>query len=203
MGDTGFRLGIMGGTFDPIHSGHLMTAEAVRDALSLSEVLFIPSARPPHKRGRDVAPAMHRLMMTELATRSNPYFRTSSMELRREGPSYAVDTVAELQRRYGSAEIYFITGADAVNELATWFHAEELLTRCHFVAATRQGTELDADALAEHFGALGLGRIHRVATPALEISSTDIRRRIREGRSIRYLVPSEVEEYIEREGLYR
>ncbi len=198
------RLGIMGGTFDPIHMGHLATAEAVWDAFGLDEVIFIPSAHPPHKQERKIIDPMHRLRMTELAIRGNPHFRISDLELRREGPSYTLDTVTALQASFGKdAELYVITGADAMNELFSWYHVKELLGKCHFIAATRQGTELDTAALREHFGALGESHIHQLDTPALEISSTDIRRRLRRGRTIRYLVPPQVEEYIEKEGLYQ
>ena len=199
-----FRLGIMGGTFNPIHMGHLVTAEAVWDAFGLDEVLFIPAANPPHKEGQDIIAPAHRLKMTELAISSNPHFRLSDIELRRTGPSYALDTVDVLRDQFGeSTELYFITGADAMNELFTWYHVGELLGKCHFIAATRQGIELDKAALQEHFGELGERHIHQIVTPALEISSTDIRERLRQGRSVRYLVSAEVETYIVKEGLYQ
>ena len=199
------RLGIMGGTFDPIHMGHLIMAEAVRDEFGLDRVLFIPAAHPPHKQGRwDLAGAEHRYRMTELAVRSNPYFDISDMELHRKEPSYSVVTIDRLRESYGQdAEFYFITGADAINELFTWYHAEELLEKCCFIAANRQGTELDMELLRSHFGELAEKRIHQLVTPAVEISSTDIRQRIHRGRSINYRVPAAVEEYIDKEGLYR
>lgn len=204
MGEKKFRLGIMGGTFNPIHLGHLATAEAVWDAFGLDEVLFIPSAHPPHKQGQEIIAPEHRLRMTELAISSNPHFRLSDIELRRTGPSYAVDTVNALRESFGKdTELYFITGADAINELFSWHHVKELLGKCHFIAATRQGTELDAASLWEHFGDLGQKHIHPLATPALEISSTDLRERLRQGRSVRYLVPDEVGAYIMKEGLYQ
>ena len=198
------RIGIMGGTFDPIHLGHLLTAEAVRDAMGLHEILFIPASVPPHKRGREIAPPEHRLRMVILATASNPCFRTSDIELRRKGPSYTVDTIDALKAERGDgAEFYFITGADAINELDTWHDAGALLQKCHFVAATRQGTRLEKEALNLKFGTLGCERIHEVSTPELEISSTEIRRRVKRGASIRYMVPDAVTDYIEKEGLYR
>lgn len=204
MGTQKRRIGLMGGTFNPIHMGHLITAEAVWETFGLDEVLFIPSAHPPHKDEHGMIAPNHRLRMTELAIRGNPHFRISDIELRRQGPSYAVDTVRTLKEIYGDdAELYFITGADAVNDLSTWYHARELLGVCHFIAATRQGAELDMERLQAHFGELGKTHIHRLPTPALEISSTDIRERLLQGRSVRYLVPAVVEEYIGKEGLYR
>lgn len=197
------RIGIMGGTFDPIHAGHLITAECVRAALGLTTVLFIPAAQPPHKQGRVVTPAQHRYVMTQLAACSNPHFRVSDIELRRQGPSYTIDTVRELQQIYPADTVfYFIIGADAINELATWHEVDALLTLCHFVTATRQGSELNVTGLTARFGAAGMAHIHPVATPQLEISSTAIRERVRAGLSIRYLVPQAVREYIEKEGLY-
>lgn len=199
-----WQIGIMGGTFDPIHLGHLLTAEAVRDAMDLNEILFIPAAVPPHKRERRIASPVHRLRMTMLATATNPHFRVSDIELHRAGPSYTVDTVDALRKEWGGdASFYFITGADAINDLATWHDVHELLHKCHFVAARRQGTALARERLEEEFGALGREHIHEVPTPELEISSTEIRRRVRRGASIRYMVPDAVADYIYKEGLYR
>lgn len=198
------RIGIMGGTFDPIHTGHLLTAEAVRDALGLDEILFIPAALPPHKQGRELALPEHRLRMAVLATASNPHFRVSDIELHRKGPSYTVDTIDALRGERGRGTgFFFITGADAINDLATWHDVKTLLQGCHFVAATRQGTALARGELDREFGDLGHEHIHEVVTPELEISSTDIRQRVREGRSIRYMVPDAVAEYIYKEGLYQ
>ena len=199
------KIGLMGGTFDPVHHGHLLMAEAVREEYGLDKVLFIPAAQPPHKQGRKVAPAYVRLLMTEMAVCDNPYFEVSQIELQRRGPSYSVDTLRELQRLHGSAvQFYFITGADAINEVGTWHEAGELLHLCHFIAATRQGCALDLPRLRRDLGeAVVAERIHGLATPELEISSTDIRERLRAGRSIRYLVPAAVEAYIYKEGLYQ
>ncbi len=197
------KVGLMGGTFDPIHTGHLVLAEDVRDAFGLDEVLFIPSAQPPHKGGVATVPPEHRYVMTELATASNPFFRVSRIELDRKGPSYSWLTVTELQEKYGaSTDFYFITGSDAINLLDTWHRAEDLLTRCHFIVSVREGVPLDEARLAKSFGALAKEHIHRLMTPALEISSTDIRERIRRGASIRYIVPDAVADYISKEGLY-
>lgn len=197
------KIGIMGGTFDPIHIGHLVTAEAVRNEYSLDRVLFIPAANPPHKKDQHVTPAFHRYIMTAMATYSNPFFHVSSIEMDRPGPSYTIDTIYELRKRYGTqTEIYFITGADAIQEIPTWDRIEELLGICHFIAATRPGCVPSVDNIKEHFGELGEQKIHRLNTPELEISSTDIRERIKKGYSIKYIVPESVENYIIKEGLY-
>lgn len=197
------KIGIMGGTFDPIHIGHLVTAEAVRIEYGLEKVLFIPAGNPPHKQDLNVTPAMHRYIMTVMATYSNPYFCVSPIELERSGPSYTIDTVKELIKLYGGrTELYFITGADAIHELPTWEQIDELIALCHFVGATRPGCIRSLDDVIKRFGTLGRKRIHRLATPELEISSTDIRERVRNGRSIKYIVPESVESYILKEGLY-
>ena len=193
----------MGGTFDPIHLGHLATAESVREIFSLDEILFIPAARPPHKLGKLVTDERHRLAMTTLATRSNKFFRVSDMELKRMGLSYTLDTMNELHKTFGrSTELFFIIGADSLADLFKWHAAKELVAKCHFIATTRQGVEIDFFAVEKFFGAEAMKNIHRVTTPGFEISSTDIREKIRLGRSIKYLVPEAVEEYILRERLY-
>ncbi len=198
------RLGIMGGTFDPIHNGHLLTAEYVRDAYGLHKIIFIPAARSPFKLDKKVETASHRLQMTRLAVADNPYFEASDIEMRRRDVSYTSDTIKELHQILGRETVlYFITGADAINDLPAWHEPQELLRSCHFIAATRQGTELDLKRLRDFFGPLCDEHIHQLTTPELEISSTNIRERIRDGHSIRYMVPRSVEEYIRKEGLYR
>jgi len=197
------KIGIMGGTFDPIHLGHLATAEAVRELFTLDEILFIPAARPPHKLGRKVTDENHRLAMTQLATRSNKFFKVSDMELKRTGLSYTLDTIDELHKTFGSAtELFFIIGADSLADLSKWHEAKKLVEKCHFIATTRQGVDIDFSAVRNYFGTAAIKHIHRVTTPGLEISSTDLRERIKSGRSIKYLVPEAVEEYILRKGLY-
>ena len=194
----------MGGTFDPIHVGHLMTAEAVRDEFGLDKVLFIPAAVPPHKLDQQVTDARHRYLMTVLATTSNPHFDVSSIEMDRPGPSYTIDTIYELRRQYGeNTDLFFITGADAIAEIPTWDRIEELLGLCQFIAATRPGFLPNVDNIKEYFGELGSARIHRLETPELEISSTNIRDRLKRGFSIKYIVPPAVEDYIYKEGLYK
>ena len=198
------KIGIMGGTFDPIHIGHLVTAEAVRLEYDLDKVVFIPAGNPPHKQNSMVTEAMHRYVMTVMATYSNPHFFVSSIEIERQGPSYTVDTVEELLKRCGAnSDLYFITGADAVEELPTWKNIDHLLTLCHFIAATRPGCISAIDKVIQYFGAQGRKKIHRLATPELEISSTDIRERVKQGRSIKYIVPESVENYILKEQLYK
>ena len=197
------KVGIMGGTFDPIHNGHLILAEAVRDTLNLDEVLFIPSARPPHKFRTDIISPEHRLAMTILATCSHSKFRVSTIEIMRTGPSYAIDTIDALKLEYKlGTEFYFILGADAALELSTWHNAQELIEKCQFIVATREGTDIDIKAVESQFSKSAIGHIQKVETPKIEISSTDIREKIRNGHSIKYLVPDTVEAYIRKENLY-
>jgi nicotinate (nicotinamide) nucleotide adenylyltransferase len=198
------KIGIMGGTFDPIHIGHLVTADSVRIEYCLDKVLFIPAGNPPHKQDSQVTPALHRYIMTAMATYSNPYFFVSAVEMERSGPSYTIDTIRFLHEHYGdTTRFYFITGADAVVDLPTWNNIDQLLELCEFVATTRPGCTSTLDDVINRFGAKGQERIHRLATPELEISSTDIRERVKKGLSIKYIVPESVESYIWKEGLYR
>lgn len=198
------KVGIMGGTFDPIHLGHLATAESVREIFALDEILFIPSARPPHKVEKHITPELHRLMMTYLAIKSNEKFRVSPMEFLRDGLSYTLDTMDELLKKFGAGtELFFIIGADSMADLSKWHKAKELVSKIHFIATKRPGVDVDLAAVKEFFGEDGMAHIHQVSTPGLEISSTDIRERLKAGRSIKYLVPEVVEEYIEKERLYR
>ncbi|MGI6712208.1 MAG: nicotinate-nucleotide adenylyltransferase [Bacillota bacterium] len=194
------KIAIMGGTFDPIHYGHLVTAEAARCSFNLDKVIFVPSGRPPHKKGKMITPGEHRYQMTLLAIESNPYFKVSPMELNRSGYSYAIDTVSAFLEYYGpEMELYFITGADAILEIITWKDVRNLMERCCFIAATRPGFNLsDTDCLPQEF----LQKIIFMEVPALAISSTDIRQRIAHGRSIKYLLPDKVEEYIYQNKLY-
>lgn len=196
------RVGIFGGTFDPIHMGHLIVAETIMDEFHLDKVVFIPAAVPPHKLGRQISPAKHRYMMTMLATCSNPRFQVSDMEMHRQGPSYSRDTLAQLIEEHGSdTEFYFIVGADSVENLHTWNRIDELLTMCHFIGASRPGCMPDMEKIAQRFGPLA-EKIHCLETPELEISSTEIRHRVGQKRTIRYIVPETVEQYIYKEKLY-
>ena len=197
------RLGIMGGTFAPIHWGHLVTAEAARHQFKLDQVLFVPAGQPPHKAGRNVSAAEHRYLMTFLAIANNPNFRISRTEIDREGQSYTFDTVSLLRKEFDLTELFFITGADAMREILTWYKAKELLRMCHFVAASRPGFTLEdymEQADLQEFRQQG--NIHLIEVPAMAISSTDLRRRVRCGEPISYLVPETVENYIYKNQLY-
>ena len=196
------RVGIFGGTFDPIHMGHLIVAETIMDEFHLDKVVFIPAAVPPHKLDKQISPAKHRYMMTMLATCSNPRFQVSDMEMHRQGPSYSRDTLAQLIEEHGrDTEFYFIVGADSVENLHTWNRIDELLTMCHFIGASRPGCMPDMEKIAQRFGPLA-EKIHCLETPELEISSTEIRHRVGQKRTIRYIVPETVEQYIYKEKLY-
>jgi nicotinate-nucleotide adenylyltransferase len=199
---SGQRVGIMGGTFDPMHYGHLVTAEAAREQYGLEEIVFVPSGRPPHKTAGTVSDFWHRYQMAVLATAANPYFEVSRMEYERGGCSYTVDTIRAFRQLYGAgAELFFVTGADAVLEIIEWKQPEELLAMCRFIASTRPGYDLRQlnALLGEYFS----GSISILEIPAPDISSSDIRRRVGMGVSIKYLVPEAVEAYIIKNGLYR
>ena len=198
------RIGLMGGTFDPIHLAHLHIAEEAREAFALDRVLFIPAAQPPHKQGRRIASAAQRIKMVELAIACNPYFAIDLLEMERKGPSYSWLMVQEMQRRQGKdAELFFITGSDSINDLPDWNHPRDLVGACQFIGTTRPEVPFHEEILLEFFGPELRNRIHELHVPMMEISSTLIRDRIAAGRSIRYLVPEAVADYIEKEGLYQ
>ena len=193
----------MGGTFDPVHFGHLVTAEEALVQFNLDKVVFMPTGQPARKTGREVTSAEHRYLMTVIATSANPDFDVSRMEIDRPGLTYTVDTMLALREAHGpQAELYFITGADAVWDIATWRDAERFEGLCTFIAATRPGYDLDA-AMAEHADALSRLTIEFIEVPSLAISSTDIRERVAQRRPIRYLMPEAVAAYIAKYGLYR
>lgn len=195
------RIGIIGGTFDPIHFGHLVTAESARTLFRLDRVVFVPAGRPPHKHERSTSDSEHRAMMVMLATITNPNFSLSRIELERPGYSYSYDTISHFAAEFGpDTELFFITGADAVLEIATWKKADALLQLCTFIAATRPGFDLhELNKLPQGWQE----KIKWMEIPSLAISSTDIRSRVRRGASIKYLLPETVESYIYKEGLYR
>ena len=196
----GRRLGVMGGTFDPIHYGHLVTAEEALVQYSLDGVVFVPTGRPWMKQDRSVSPAEDRYLMTVIATASNPRFQVSRIEIDRDGPTYTVETLRALADEHPDAELYFITGADAMLEIFDWKEPNEALDLAHFIAATRPGYDL---ARFESRTPTRHPNVSVMNVPALAISSTDIRDRVRGTRPIRYLVPEGVKTYIDKAGLYR
>ena len=199
------RIGIMGGTFDPIHYGHLAAAEAARVEFGLCKVIFMPAGNPPHKQSQKISDAEHRYRMTALATSSNSGFEVSRLEVDKAGITYTFDTMEELRSIYGEApELYFITGADAVLELLTWYKIGELLTLCKFIAVTRPGFDIwKLEQKIAEISSKYDGEIICLEVPLLEISSTDIRERIKNGKPVKYLLPEEVEAYIHKNGLYK
>lgn len=184
----------MGGTFDPIHLGHLVAASEVYHRLGLAEMLFIPAGRPWQKQDREVTGAEHRYLMTVLATDRTP-FRVSRIDLDRPGPTYAVDTLRELHRQYEPADLFFVTGADALAGLRTWRDPEVLRDLAHMVGVTRPGHRLPAESAA--------GDATILEIPSLDISSTMCRQRVARGEPIDHLVPAPVVEYIRKHALYR
>lgn len=199
---AGKSLGILGGTFDPIHMGHLRMAEHVFQSMELENIVFIPANVPPHKLGQDFAPAADRYAMTELAVADNPHFIVSDMEIKRTGVSYTIDTIRELHHQYADKELHFIIGADSVAQLHTWHNIEEMLEMTTFVAVWRPGYEGAMEELVRHLGQRARERVLLLDTPVYDISSTEIRTRIREGRSLAGLVSGPVEQYIYEHGLY-
>ncbi|OGD38699.1 MAG: nicotinate (nicotinamide) nucleotide adenylyltransferase [Candidatus Aminicenantes bacterium RBG_19FT_COMBO_58_17] len=214
------RIGLLGGTFNPVHEGHLRAAEEVRLRFALSQVLFIPSYIPPHKQTEDMAPPEDRFAMVELALRSHPHMVASPLEIEARDKSYSVITLNKLQAIYADAWIFFILGVDAFLEIETWKSYREVLEKCRFIVISRPGFDLAGarEALPPEYagkmgdcrGAGSVGedllsrfRIFLVSIRALDISSTDIRRRVRAGRSIHGLVPDPVEEYIRKKNLYQ
>lgn len=196
------RVGIFGGTFDPVHLGHLIIASEIRFALALERVLFVPAAQPPHKPERMVTADHHRLAMLELAIAGNPDFGISRVELERSGPSYTVDTLEILNRQLAPAGLVLLMGADSLRDLPTWREPGRIAERAELAVAQRPGVEVDLDAVYEAIPE-ARGRIHLVDIPLIGISSSDIRRRVQEGRPIRFHVPTAVERYIVEHGLYR
>ncbi len=187
----------MGGTFDPVHHGHLSAASEVAVELELDEVVFVPTGTPWQKSHRDVSPAEDRYLMTVVATASNPRFSVSRVDVDRSGPTYTVDTLTTLRGQYPDAELFFITGADALAQILGWNRSEELFTLAHFVGVSRPGYE-PVDLQRFPSGAVTL-----IEVPALAISSSDCRDRVGRGHPVWYLVPDGVVQYIEKRRLYR
>ncbi|WP_240983213.1 nicotinate-nucleotide adenylyltransferase [Acididesulfobacillus acetoxydans] len=207
MEDTGgkvYRLGVMGGTFDPIHYGHLVAAETARIEFRLRQVLFVPTGNPPHKQEKKISPGELRFEMVRRAVADNPNFSLSRLEIERQGPSYTIDTLRILRKDHPESDLYFITGTDALREIFFWHEAAEILKLTNFVAVSRPGYEARdflEQARKEHPEAQG--RISLLEVPALAISSTDVRARVGRGQSIRYLLPEAVRRFIEEKALYR
>jgi nicotinate-nucleotide adenylyltransferase len=188
----------MGGTFDPIHHGHLVAASEVQSWYDLDEVVFVPTGTPWQKSERQVTAAEDRYLMTVIATASNPRFWVSRVDIDREGPTYTIDTLRDLDVALPDAELYFITGADALADIFTWRHADELFALAQFVGCTRPGFVMDPETL----GRIPADRVTMVEVPALAISSTDVRRRTMRGEPVWYLVPDGVVQYIAKHQLY-
>lgn len=196
MGTHLERIGVMGGTFDPIHHGHLVAASEVASRFSLDEVVFVPTGQPWQKTHATVSPAEDRYLMTVIATASNPRFSVSRVDVDRPGPTYTIDTLRQLTRtRARPAELFFITGADALAQIVTWHASEELFALAHFVGVTRPGHLLEDPGFPP-------GGVSLIEVPALAISSTDCRARVRDQLPIWYLVPDGVVQYITKRGLY-
>jgi nicotinate-nucleotide adenylyltransferase len=188
------RIGVMGGTFDPIHHGHLVAASEVAQSFDLDEVIFVPTGRPWQKH--DVSPTEDRYLMTVIATASNPQFAVSRVDIDRDGPTYTIDTLRDLKRERPDAELYFITGADAVAQILGWRDHDELWQLAKFVAVSRPGHVLSTDGLPSD-------AVSQLEIPALAISSTDCRERVHRGHPVWYLVPDGVVQYIAKHHLYR
>jgi nicotinate-nucleotide adenylyltransferase len=188
----------MGGTFDPIHHGHLVAASEVQAWFDLDEVVFVPTGDPWQKSERIVSPAEHRYLMTVIATAANPRFRVSRVDIDRDGPTYTIDTLRDLREQLPDAELYFITGADALADIFTWRDASQLFALAQFVGCTRPGYEMDPSALE----GIPTDRVTLVEIPALAISSTDCRDRAAAGEPVWYLVPDGVVQYIAKHRLY-
>ena len=188
------RIGVMGGTFDPIHYGHLVAANEAANALGLDEVIFVPTGEPWQKQ--NFTSGEHRYLMTVIATASNPRFKVSRVDIDRDGPTYTIDTLKDIRFRYPEAELFFITGADAISQLLSWKSVADVLEMADFVGVTRPGHDLNVPENAH-------GRVTVLEIPALAISSTDIRERVRSSKPIWYLLPDGVVQYIAKHRLYQ
>ncbi len=201
------RVGLMGGTFDPVHYGHLAIAEEVYFALGLDEMVFIPTGQPPHKLGQAVTPAHDRLAMLELATAANPHFSISKVDIERPGPSYTVDTLRLLREQWGKAvDLYFVIGWDSLEELASWYNPQGILEQLDYLVAVHRPGHRERPGYREQLEARLPGTTQRLLTvpvPQLDISASDLRQRVATGRPIRYQTPDAVVQYIREHSLYR
>jgi len=194
------RLGVMGGTFDPIHHGHLVAASEVASRFSLDEVVFVPTGQPWQKTDRDVSSGEDRYLMTVIATASNPRFTVSRVDIDRPGLTYTADTLRDLRVERGDdVDMYFITGADALAQILTWREVDSIFDLAHFVGCTRPGVDLDSPVIAQ----LPQDKVTLIEVPALAISSTTCRRRVQAHEPIWYLVPDGIVQYIAKRGLYQ
>jgi len=197
------RLGILGGTFDPIHYGHLVAAQEAHHQLELDRVLFLPAGSPPHKPHRPISPVPHRLQMLELAIAGRPDFAISRVDVERPGPHYTVDALRLLRAEWGpEPTFFFIEGSDSLADIPTWYRPERLIELTELAVVERPGIRTHLPELEERLPGL-TARIHWVQMPVLEISSSDLRARVQAGRPISYLLPPAVEAYILEQGLYR
>jgi len=196
------RIALMGGTFDPVHYGHLLVAEEARQQYQLDEVVFVPNNISPHKKDYQVSRAEGRYAMVVLATADNPQFCVSRQELERPGPSYSIDTIRAFRQELGpNVQLYFITGADAILEILTWRQPQDILSECQLIAAYRPG--FDLKKIGAVLGEDLASKVQMLAMPAMDISSTQIRQRVAQGQSIRYLTPPAVADYIYKHNLYQ
>jgi nicotinate-nucleotide adenylyltransferase len=196
------RIGVLGGTFDPVHNGHLYIANALRSALDLERVVWVPAGRPPHKTGQIVSSDRDRLAMLDLALSGSAVDQINTIDIERSGPSYTADTLDILAAAFAPARLFFLMGEDSLRDLPTWHDPERLLRTAELAVAARPGVVADLAAVARHIPTVQ-GRVHLIPTKEIAISSSEIRRRVRENLSIRGLVPAVVEAYIRDHGLYR
>jgi len=201
------RIGLFGGTFDPPHIGHLISAEAIADVLALERVIFVPASQPPHKLGLAISSAEHRYNMLNLAIEDNPKFEIDRFELSQNEPCYTINTVRHFLERYSENKLYWLIGADSLAELPSWYQFDELVELIDIITAWRGGFE-NQRVLAELKEKTGNRQYEKLAkglirTPMIGVSASEIRQRVKQGKSIKYFVPSNVEDYIVRNGLYR
>lgn len=196
------RVGVLGGTFDPPHYGHLILGEYAADALGLEKVLFVPAADPPHKQNDDKTAVSHRLMMLSLALSDNTRFQLSRIDVDREGPHYSLDMVKIVRQEHPDADIYFVMGGDSLRDLPTWHRPAELIQLCWLAVMHRPGAQADPEMHARTLPGLAQ-RVVMIDAPLIEISSTEIIQRLRTGHSVRYLLPDAVLHYIQRHKLYQ
>lgn len=196
------KIGIFGGTFDPVHYGHLLLAETCREQLALEEIRFIPAGNPPHKAGAAISDGHARADMLKLALSGYPEYQVDRRELRRQGPSFTVDTLTEFRTEYPDAELFFLMGADSLVEMPTWRQPERIVELATVVAVNRPGTRLpSSEWLAAKIGTLA-GQIQLISMPGTDLSASDLRQRIRDGRELRFMTPKAVEAFIHQHRIY-